>query len=135
MSAQQPQSEPQPEAHYEPQIDGDGADEKAADISGFELSKNQQLLNDVLGETLARHQEDSTSLIDALVRLRQTRVDQPCDELLFVEIARQVLEHRLGERCARLPRDCFAEVGKAFWNNDQSRHRIQHFWSTLGADN
>ncbi|OYP35470.1 hypothetical protein [Rhodopirellula sp. MGV] len=124
MFAQQPQPDPQPETQFE--------DQRAPETP---KAVNQQLLNDVLGETLARHREDGSKLIDALVRLRQTKTDQPCDESLFIEIAEQVLQYRLGEQCRRLPREAFEEVGRAFWNSDPSRKRIQQFWSNLGNDN
>ncbi|MDM4016155.1 hypothetical protein [Roseiconus lacunae] len=124
MFAQQPQPGDHTSEYGEPQDD-------AASAERFD---NQQLLNDVLGETLARHQEDGGSLIDALEQLRGSCDGRRCDESLFVEIARQVLRHRLGDRFRRLPQDAFEEVGRAFWNNEQSRERIQQFWSTLGID-
>lgn len=97
-------------------------------------SVNQRLLQEVLGETLIRNQENSEQLIETLRRFCQQHSPHPFDEALLVMIAEEVLRHRLGERSRQLPRDLYNEVGRALWVNDESRKRIERFWNALGAD-
>ena len=98
-----------------------------------DLSENQALLQEVLGETLIRNQENSGQLIEALRSYRQQHAELPCDQSLFVMITREVLRHRLGERFGKLPTDLFEEVGRALWTNEGSRKRVERFWNSLGA--
>ena len=98
-----------------------------------ESSSSQLLLQEVLSETLVRHQENAEQLVDALRCFHDQHSDQTCDEQLFVLIVREVLRHRLGQRAAKLPKDLFDEVGRALWANEQSRQRVQQLWESLGA--
>lgn len=97
--------------------------------------RNHQLLQEVLGETLIRNQEDTDQLIQTLLDLKNCRNQHTTDEELFVLITREVLKHRLGDRSRKLPADLHKEVGRALWTNDKSRQRIERLWVSLGAEN
>ena len=105
----------------------------ASKSDGPAINSNQQLLQEVLGETLVRNQENSDQLVDALRSFRQRHQSHVCDETLFSLIVREVLRHRLGQRSGKLPADLFDEVGRALWSHDESRQRIERFWGALGA--
>ncbi len=94
-------------------------------------SVSQQLLAEVLGETLIRHQEDPNILVHSLQQWYQAQVDPHFDADVFPELIRHVLHHRLGERATRLPAELFSEVGLAIWNNEESRQRVQQLWDDL----
>ncbi len=106
--------------------------QRSADVGGG--GQNQRLLQEVLGETLIRHQENSAQLLEVLRDLKVRHLNDPCDEALFVLIATAVLQHRLGPRSRHLPADLYDEVGRALWTNDESRRRIERFWNSLGAE-
>ena len=91
-----------------------------------------ELLQEVLGETLSRGQENCEQLVAVLREFRSSRGRQPMDQELCIEVARQVLKHRLARQYAKLPADLFEEVGQALWNNDLSRQRIERLWCSLG---
>ncbi|PAY21502.1 hypothetical protein CKO51_00060 [Rhodopirellula sp. SM50] len=97
-------------------------------------SQSQRLLQEVLGETLIRHQENSDQLLEVLRDEKVRHENAPCDEALFVSIATAVLRHRLGPRSRQLPADLYDEVGRALWTNEYSRRRIERFWNSLGAE-
>ncbi|QDV45621.1 hypothetical protein Enr13x_55000 [Stieleria neptunia] len=105
---------------------------RSAEAAG--TGQSQRLLQEVLGETLIRHQENSDQLLEVLRDAKLRHVDDPCDEALFVRIATAVLQHRLGARARQLPADLYDEVGRALWTNDYSRRRIEGFWNSLGAE-
>jgi hypothetical protein len=122
-------------------VDGDGDGSNPGSLSRPAVGPNQetiystqQLLQEVLGETLIRNQENSDQLVQTLRAFQKQQTESECDEALFVQIVRQVLRHRLGERAGKLPGDLFEEVGRAMWTNDGSRLRVIRFWTSLGAD-
>ena len=108
-----------------------GGDRSAEAAS--QLSQSQRLLQEVLGETLIRNQENPGHLVQILQDFRRQHLDHEIDHALFVMIAREVLRHRLGERSLKLPADLYEEVGRALWSNDESRQRVHRFWNSLGA--
>ena len=95
--------------------------------------QNQRLLQEVLGETLIRHQENSEQLLEVLRDLGIRHANHPCDEALFVLIATTVLQHRLGVRSRQSPAELYDEVGRALWSHEHSRGRIVRLWNSLGA--
>lgn len=105
----------------------------AGSASAPATSENQRLLQEVLGETLIRNQENSDQLVQVLREFQRQHRRHDFDEALFVLIARQVLRHRLGDRAGKLPVDLFNEIGRALWSNQDSRERVRRFWSSLGA--
>ena len=110
-------------------------DDRAPKVgSDDEPSPHQQLLQEVLGETLIRNQENPEQLIESLHRFREEHATKPCDETIFTELVRAVLRHRLGQRVQKLPADLFEEVGQALWSNEHSRQRVQRLWQSLGAE-
>ncbi|MCS7466691.1 hypothetical protein NZK35_08550 [Stieleria sp. ICT_E10.1] len=106
--------------------------ERSTDVTA--AGQSQRLLQEVLGETLIRLQENSDQLLEVLRQEKVRRQNAPCDEALFVSIATAVLRHRLGPRSRQLPADLYDEVGRALWTNAYSRQRIERFWNSLGAE-
>lgn len=96
-------------------------------------SSSQQLLQEVLGETLIRNQENTQQLVDQLRCFRREHAGESCDLELFVAIAREVLRHRLGVRSRKLPDELYDEVGRALWSNEHSRKRVEGLWEKLGT--
>ena len=97
-------------------------------------SINEQLLQEVLGETLNRSRECPEELVDALRNYYSRHRTRACDEELFADIVREVLRHRLGRRTNKFPADLFDEVGRALWSNDDSRARVERLWNSLGTN-
>lgn len=120
------------EAESSDQAAGDG--KAAAPAAANQPSPSQQLLQEVLGETLVRNREHPGQLVQVLRALHGQYADHECDEALFTLIAREVLRHRLGPRSSKLPKDLYDEVGRALWTNENSRGRVQRFWDSLGAE-
>ena len=106
---------------------------KESSTTASPMSGNQRLLQEVLGETLIRNQENPDQLVQVLRDFKDQHRNDEIDVALFVLIAREVLRHRLGERARKLPDDLFDEVGRALWANQDSRNRIQRFWNSIGA--
>ncbi|QEF98446.1 hypothetical protein Mal15_24980 [Stieleria maiorica] len=111
-----------------------GAQGRPQGQKGLTPTQNQQLLQEVLGETLVRNQENSQQLLETLRRFRIRHQDHAIDPGLFVLIAKAVLKHRLGVRSRQLPAELYDEVGGALWSNEQSRRRIERLWNSLGAE-
>lgn len=97
-------------------------------------ARPNKLLEEVLCETLNRSRESGVQLIESLRRWKDTQVDHAMDQEWFIELARHVLSHRLGQTGTQLPGDLYVEVGRALWRNDVSRRRVQRFWQALGAE-
>ena len=95
---------------------------------------HNELLQEVLGETLVRSRECPEELVAALREYYDRHPERVCNEELFADIVREVLLHRLGRRTNKFPADLFDEVGRALWTNDDSRTRVERLWNSLGTN-
>jgi len=90
-----------------------------------------ELLAEVLGETLSRQREDPGELVEALRHWKASLAEATLERDRFAELVDRVLWHRLGEKAGKLPDRLRTEVGDALWNDPASRQRIEQLWNRL----
>lgn len=95
-----------------------------------------ELLAEVLGETIHRGRQDPESLLRAvrdwkseMLATRGTHLDAE----RFAELIGVVLRQRLGDKAAKLPERLRREVADVLWNDPTSRGRIERLWAAVDA--
>lgn len=98
-----------------------------------------QLLREVLGETLSRSREDADGLVLAIRDWKSTLPSPPqggsavLDADLFAALVGVVLRQRLGDKADKLPEKLRQEVGDVLWSDPDSRQRIERLWVSVDA--
>ncbi len=96
-----------------------------------------QLLAEVLGETLSRGRQDPEGLARA-IRAWKSSLPLPSaggspvlDAERMAGLVGIVLRQRLGEKGDKLPEKLRQEVAEVLWNDPASRQRIQRLWASV----
>ncbi|TWT82324.1 hypothetical protein CA13_37860 [Planctomycetes bacterium CA13] len=93
-----------------------------------------QLLAQVLGETLSRRHEDPDTLLQWLCQWRTTLSNIAFGPELCELLVEQVLQYRMGADSGRIPIPLRQNVAAALWNDPESRRRIDRLWQSLETD-
>ncbi|TWU31942.1 hypothetical protein [Novipirellula artificiosorum] len=90
-----------------------------------------QLLAQVLGETLSRRHEDPGAMLLSLRQWRTTLGATLFDSDLVERLVQQVLQYRMGSHADDLPAPLRRDVAAVLWNDPVSRQRIERLWQSL----